>query len=74
VPAGLLSIDELPEKWGLIEVDEKGRCTIVKGKNPKSWRDDFGFAFIERNVRGEMQIMYSLCRRLVGGDSCVKWI
>lgn len=29
-PKGLIKIEELPEKWGLIEVNEKDKCKIVK--------------------------------------------
>lgn len=29
-PAGLVKVDELPEGWGLLEADEKGRLRVVK--------------------------------------------
>ena len=30
-PVGLISPEEIPEKWGLIYVPEKGKCTMPKG-------------------------------------------
>lgn len=42
VPKGLISIDELPEKWGLIEVSNKCMIKVVKGhvldKNIQNWQ------------------------------------
>lgn len=45
-PKGLLTIDMLPPKWGLIEVDDKRRCRIVTGHlldcydNANDWRHE----------------------------------
>lgn len=71
-PKGMLSPDELPEKWGLIEVCNKGRCVVVKGKKPKTWGGD-EWDFRERNILGEMTIIYSLCRRMLAGEDVVKY-
>jgi len=52
-PKGLIKIEELPENWGLIEVDEKDKCKIVKfaEKQPS-------------NKRGEMMVLTSLIKRI----------
>lgn len=52
-PKGLIKIDELPENWGLIEVDDKDRCRIVK--------------YAERqkaNKAHEMIVLTSLIKRI----------
>jgi hypothetical protein len=38
VPEGLISVDKIPENWGLLEVTSKGKVKIIKlsGKFPKS--------------------------------------
>jgi hypothetical protein len=53
-PTGLIKEEEIPEKWGLIYVSEKGRCTVkVKPKWQKS------------NTRAEHIFMYSIIRRII---------
>jgi hypothetical protein len=62
VPKGLIKIDELPEGWGLIFVDDKFRAKCVHNpyKGPPSSRHK-GHA---KNMRAEHGLMYSALRRL----------
>lgn len=30
-PAGLIRMEELPENWGLVEVNQRGHCKLIKG-------------------------------------------
>lgn len=53
-PTGLIKENELPNKWGLIYVSEKGRC-VVKVK--PEWQ--------KSNTRAEHMFMYSMLRRIV---------
>lgn len=60
---GLISVDELPSFWGLIEVNKKGKCKVVhnpfgKGNIYSSWE---GF---EKNEKAERAIMFSALRRM----------
>lgn len=71
-PKGMISTDELPDKWGLIEVCDNGKCVVIKGKKPKTWGGT-EWEFRDRNVLGEITIMYSLCRRMFAGDNIEKW-
>jgi hypothetical protein len=61
-PTGLIKREELPDKWGLIYVNEKGRATCVWNPyNPMGgniWTDGF-----EQNIRAEHGLMYSALRR-----------
>lgn len=62
-PAGLIKPEDLPERWGLIYVNDqmKARCVV----NPYGHVDGNirrnGF---ERNIHAEHQLMYSALRRL----------
>lgn len=71
-PAGLISPHELPVRWGLIEVDSKGRPNIVAGKPPKNRRSDPEWWHHERNSWGERAIANSLLRRIMLGDDLSK--
>lgn len=55
---GLLSADEIPDKWGLLELGARGRVRIVK-EVPEQIRhvDDRG------DIRDELYILYSELRR-----------
>ena len=56
-PKGLLCVDEIPDKWGLIIVTPGGRTKIVKkSKRFETWRE------------GEILILMSLIRR-IGQDA-----
>lgn len=61
-PPGLISIDELPLKWGLIEINHRNGIHSFHGKNPKSQLGD-EFAFRERSSVDELAILYSISRR-----------
>ncbi len=60
-PTGLIKIEDLPEKWGLIYVNEKGRATCVH-KNYKG-NCDYQNGF-DKNTKAEHAYMYSALRRL----------
>jgi len=72
-PTGLIKKEELPPKWGLIYVNEKGKATCIynpvndRGKyigtneNPGAWEKDNSF---ERDISAEQRIMYTALRRL----------
>lgn len=36
-PTGLIKVEELPEKWGLIEVNSRGHCKVLAGPAVKAW-------------------------------------
>lgn len=57
-PTDLIKEEELPDKWGLIYVSEKGRATIVK--KPESQYS---------NLQAEHAYMYSIIRRLYNGNT-----
>lgn len=65
-PTGLIKINELPEGWGLIYVNEKGKALLQHSASipcpeyPNSRRHYKH----ERNVQAERGIMYSALRRL----------
>lgn len=58
-PAGLIKPKDLPERWGLLEVAEKGarRVTVVVASK----------AFTEWNLRGEVAFLASACVRALEG-------
>lgn len=51
-PTNLISIDELPDKWGLLYCDD-GRISVVKMSEQ----------FDKRDYVDEMSVMYSIIRR-----------
>ena len=63
-PKDLIKIEDLPDNWGLIYVNEKGKARIkhnpynTKGGN--HWRG----GFTEKCRKSETQMMYSALRRL----------
>ncbi|TGM19061.1 hypothetical protein EHQ82_10935 [Leptospira selangorensis] len=60
-PKGMIKIGELPDGWGLIEVNEKGRAKCVH----KKWEgNNYGFGSLSKNLRAEHSLMYSALRRL----------
>jgi hypothetical protein len=67
-PAGLLHLEELPDKWGLLSVESNGRCTLSYRPDPERPGAKFlceRFAQ-PRNERGEAAMMLSALRRLQG--------
>lgn len=66
-PKGLLDKDELPPKWGLVEVDEyDGSLRSIRKKGPsgklREWTNQPEWMH-KRRKEGEHEIMYSLLRR-----------
>ncbi len=53
-PSGLIKEEEIPDKWGLIYVSEKGRCTL---KKKPVWQ--------ESRKSAEHMFMYSVLRRII---------
>lgn len=53
-PKDLIKPDEIPDKWGLIYVSEKGRCTIIKTPERQ-----------ESDVHAEHRFMFSIIRRMI---------
>lgn len=66
-PKGLIQTNELPELWGLIEVNEKGKARVVsnpfgKGNIYSRWKKN------EKSEISEHRIMFSALRRLQEKD------
>lgn len=62
-PKGLIKIEELPTLWGLIEVDEKGKCLMAHnpfgiGNRYYSWTKH------EKSAQNEYYLIYSILRRI----------
>jgi hypothetical protein len=56
-PTGLISVNELPEKWGLIYVSIEHKATCIK-------RPSWDLDKFEKDRLAEQQLMYSVLRRL----------
>ena len=63
-PTGLIKREELPEKWGLIYVNDKNRARQVVGGKGNIFSSHKEFMFHERNKRGEAIMLTSALRRL----------
>ncbi len=65
-PAGLIKTDELPRRWGLIEVDERNRLRVVAGRTAghRPTTDDWKH---EANIFHEWQLLGRLLSRV--GDA-----
>lgn len=53
-PKGLIKVDELPDRWGLLEVCDKGRV----------WKKEAARLFTETNKRHEIEMLMSVIRRI----------
>jgi hypothetical protein len=62
-PAGVIKPEELPEKWGLIYINENGKPRQVVGPKGNVWSSQKEFMH-ERNLQAEMGLMASALRRL----------
>lgn len=62
-PAGIITAQDLPEKWGLIWVNEKGKSRQMVGPKGNVWSTQQNFRH-ERNMQAEMGLMASALRRL----------
>lgn len=65
-PAGIITAQDLPEKWGLIWVDEKGRARLQIGPKGNIWSTQEAFRFDEKNTQAEQAILVSALRRAQG--------
>lgn len=74
-PEGLIKIEELPEKWGLIYAQHNGECKLVKNPKyemtPYDLREKTGDHYTQcypnafhRDLDAENKLMYSVIRRL----------
>lgn len=61
VPEGLLRLEDIPDKWGLIEVTPRRQCRVRLGyaideRNPQNW-------LFEANTRAERcLLLWHMCR------------
>lgn len=63
-PKGLIKVDELPARWGLLEVNGS-RVSVAAGKRPKTWAgENDPWAFTERYAQGETQMLLSAMQRI----------
>ncbi len=53
-PRGMIKVDELPDRWGLLEVCDKGRV----------WKTEIARHFTESNKRHEIEMLMSVVRRI----------
>jgi hypothetical protein len=63
-PQDMIRSEELPNKWGLIYVNDKGQAIKKIGPRGNVWSRSNGFIFQKRNIQNEMALMYSALRRL----------
>lgn len=61
-PQGVIKPDELPDKWGLIWVDENGKPRQVVGPKGNTWWHQKDFVN-EKNAKQEYIILVSALRR-----------
>ncbi|CAE14763.1 unnamed protein product [Leptospira phage LE1] len=59
-PKDVIRIPELPDGWGLVEVNDKGKARCVYGRE----KTNITLPSFEYNVKAEHSLMYSLLRRL----------
>ena len=62
-PKGLIKKEELPDKRGLIEVNDQGVARKKIGPRGNVWDGNHEWCF-ERSIENEMALMYSALRRL----------
>ncbi len=62
-PKNMISIQDLPQGWGLVEVTDKGRPRQVWGHKSNIYSQPNPFHF-ERNLQAEYGMMASALRRL----------
>lgn len=63
-PAGVIKKEDLPEKWGLIWVDEHYKARQKVGVKGNIWNSTSPFYHQEKNESGEMYMLISALRRL----------
>jgi hypothetical protein len=62
-PPGLLQVDELPPRWGLLYAHAQ-RVELVQGHRPKHFAPSEPFRFSERNARAAAAMLLSALNRL----------
>jgi hypothetical protein len=65
-PAGVITAQDLPEKWGLIWVNDAGKARQHIGPKGNIWSSQQEFHHAEKNIQAEQQILVSALRRLQG--------
>ena len=65
-PAGVITAQDLPEKWGLIWVNEAGKARQHIGPKGNVWSSQQEFHHAEKNIHAEQAILVSALRRLQG--------
>ncbi|WP_224962562.1 hypothetical protein [Geomonas subterranea] len=66
-PTGIITPEDLPPKWGLIWVNEKGKARMQVGPKGNCWSSRHQeFFFGEKNVEAEQAILVSAVRRYQG--------
>lgn len=63
VPKGLLTIDDLPEKWGLLEVYPNGRAKLVNDIFKCKNRSIFWWEIELSGAKAQRTVLLSLARR-----------
>jgi len=65
-PAGIINVQDLPEKWGLIWVTDKGKTRVQTGPKGNVWSIQQNYRFDEKNHEAEQILLVSALRRLQG--------
>lgn len=64
-PEGVIRPEDLPERWGLVWVNAKGKALQVCGPKGNCWSySGKNYHFADRNLAGEWGMMTSALRRL----------
>ena len=61
---GIIRPDKLPDKWGLLEVNENMKVRKKVGPKGNIWSHHPDWMFTDRNIQNEISLMYSALRRL----------
>jgi hypothetical protein len=67
-PAGLIKVDELPNRWGLIEVNPRGVIQPACGHVLLSYGQEDTWAFEQRNRDWEISLLARLMGRVGDAD------
>lgn len=63
-PEGVIQPEDLPDKWGLVWVNKKGKARQVVGPKGNTWKKTPDFYFSKKCEQSETAMMYSALRRL----------
>lgn len=58
----LIKIEDLPPKWGLIYISDKGKARLIYGNKNNQYKGRFWF---KKNIEAEHRLMFSMLRRVV---------